>query len=175
MLSQDETTAILLEERLSLTAFIVTIVRSFHLAEDIFQDVCVKSLLRDEAFESRQHLLRWARVLCKNRAIDVIRSRDGKYDGLSEEILGILADDWTVSTDDGGSDARDALAECLAKLTSYSRRVLQLRYFEGRSGIDVARILGRKPPTIYQALARIHRSLETCIQSRLAVHDGGER
>lgn len=169
MLTREEATAILLEERLALTAFVVTIVRSFHIAEDIFQDTCVKSLLREDLFESREHLLKWARVLCRNRAIDVIRSRDGKYDGLSEEVLSLLSADWPDNEDEGLSETRDALAHCLEKLTSNNRRILQLRYFEGRSGIDVAKILGRKPATVYQALARIYNLLEMCIQSRLAV------
>lgn len=37
MLTREETTAILLEERLLLVAFIGVIARNYHLAEDIFQ------------------------------------------------------------------------------------------------------------------------------------------
>ncbi|QDT65150.1 sigma-70 family RNA polymerase sigma factor [Calycomorphotria hydatis] len=173
MLSREQATAILLEERLSLTAFIMTIVRSFHLAEDIFQDACVKTLLREEQFESKDHLLKWTRVLCRNRAIDVIRSRDGKYVGLSEEALGVIAADWNEHEVNGSDEARDALSHCLSDLTSYNRKVLQLRYFEGRSGLEVADMLGKKPATVYQALARIHRMLESCIQTRLALNAGG--
>lgn len=172
MLTREEATAILLEERLALTAFVVTIVRSFHMAEDIFQDTCVKTLLREEHFESRDHLLKWARVLCKNRAIDVIRSRDGKYYGLSEEALSSLSEDWPGSQDECMTETRDAMAYCLEDLTPNNRRILQLRYFEGRSGIDVANILGRKPATVYQALARIYSLLEKCIQTRLAIAGG---
>tara|TARA_R110002095_G_scaffold159024_3_gene137846 strand:- start:423 stop:953 length:531 start_codon:yes stop_codon:yes gene_type:complete len=174
LLTREEATAILLEERLALTAYIVTIVRSFHIAEDIFQDTCVKSLLRDELFESREHLLKWSRVLCRNRAIDVIRSRDGKYNGLSEEALSSLSADWPDNQDEGLTDTRGALMFCLEELTANNRRILQLRYFEGRSGIHVAEILGRKPATVYQALARIYSLLERCIQTRLAVSGESE-
>lgn len=170
MLSREEATAILLEERLSLTGYVITVVRSFHLAEDIFQDICVKSLLHHDLFESRAQLLKWARVSCRNRAIDIIRSRDGRYRGLSEEVLDSLLEVWgDEDEDDILKGTRDALAHCLNELTENNRRILQLRYFEGRSGIDVAQILGRKPMTVYQALARIHNMLEKCIQVRLAI------
>ncbi len=173
MITREQATAILLEERLSLTAYVLTIVRSFHLAEDIFQDACVKALLHEGPFESRAQLLKWARVVCKNRAIDVIRSRDGRYTGLSEDVLDSLLDVWADDEAEAYTDARDVLADCLKELTSNNRKILQLRYFEGRSGIDVAQILGRKPATVYQALARIHSMLERCIQMRLAL-EGGE-
>jgi len=166
-LAREQATAILLDERLSLTGFVITIVRSFHLAEDIFQDVCVKALLHEELFESRAQLMKWARVACRNRAIDVIRSRDGRYGGLTEDVLDSLLEMWGDEEDEEFSRSRDALAHCLEDLTPNNRRILQLRYFEGRSGIDVAEILGRKPATVYQALARIHSVLERCIQMRL--------
>lgn len=168
MLKREQATAILLEERLSLTGFVITIVRSYHLAEDIFQDVCVKSLLHEELFESRAQLMKWARVCCRNRAIDVIRSREGRYSGLTEGVLDSLLKVWDEEEDDEElSRSRDALACCLKELTPNNRRILQLRYFEGRSGIDVARILKRKPATVYQALARIYSALERCVQMRL--------
>ena len=172
MITREQATAILLEERLSLTAYVLTIVRSFHLAEDIFQDTCVKSLLHSEPFETRAQLLKWARVVCKHRAIDVIRSRDGRYRGLSEEMLDTLFEVGVEEEAGELSETRDMLASCLEELTTNNRKILQLRYFEGRSGIDVANILGRKPATVYQALARIHSLLERCIQMRLALNGG---
>lgn len=172
MLTREEATAALLEERLSLTAFVNTIVRSFHLAEEIFQDVCLKVLASEEVFESRGNLLKWAKVTCRNRAIDVLRARKGRSEGLSDEALDALLAVWTDDDDGDQVGMRDALAHCLEGLTRNNRRILQLRYFEGYSGIDVARILGRKPATVYQALARIHNALEKCIQVRLATAGG---
>jgi len=174
MIAKEEATAILLEERLSLTGYIITIVRSFHLAEDIFQDTCVKALLHGEPFESRAQLLSWARVVSRNRAIDVIRARDGKYRGLTEEALDTLLQVWDED-DEEWNETRDVLADCLEELTSNNRKILRLRYFEGRSGIDVAEILGRKPATVYQALTRIHSLLGRCIQMRMAMATGESR
>lgn len=173
MIAKEQATSILLEERPSLTAFVISIVRSFHLAEDIFQDVCMKSMLHDGSFASRSQLMKWARVTCRNRAIDVIRSRDGRYRGLPEDVLDSLIDNWDEEElEEGAIETRDALAHCLEELTANNRRILQLRYFEGRSGIEVAQHLGRKPATVYQALARIHSVLEKCIQVRLALAGG---
>lgn len=168
MLSPEDITAVLLRERLALTAFIASVTRDFHLAEDIFQDVCVKALGKKDDFDSPQHALNWARVAGRHRAIDVLRARDGKITGLSEEMLAALEPVWPAGEAAQGSATLEALSKCLDRLTPNNREIVRLRYFEGRAGADVAGVMGRKLETIYQALARIHKTLGDCVRQRLA-------
>ena len=168
MLSPEEATVVLLRERLALTAYVATVARDYQLAEDVYQDVCVKAIVRREPFESSAHLLNWARTAGRNRAIDLLRARDGRYEGLSEDLLAALAAAWPEAPADGWRGRHEALARCMGELTPNNRQILQLRYFEGRSGRDVAELLGRKLETVYQALARIHKALGECIRLRLA-------
>ncbi|VTU02554.1 rna polymerase sigma-70 ecf- rhodopirellula baltica : RNA polymerase, sigma-24 subunit, ECF subfamily OS=Planctomyces brasiliensis (strain ATCC 49424 / DSM 5305 / JCM 21570 / NBRC 103401 / IFAM 1448) GN=Plabr_4236 PE=4 SV=1: Sigma70_r2: Sigma70_r4_2 [Gemmataceae bacterium] len=165
MLTVEEVTATLLAERLPLTAYLAAVARDFHLAEDVFQEVCVKAVGRPAEFETRAHLIRWARVVGKNRAVDVIRARDGRYEGLSDELLATLATDWPDQP--FAPQLQDALAQCLARLTPNNRELLRLRYFERRTSAEVARLMGRKLESVYQALARVHKSLGDCVRSRL--------
>lgn len=168
MLAPDQITAVLFSERLPLTAFIGGITRDFHLAEDIFQEVCVKAVSRGGEFESSEHLINWARVAGRNRAIDVLRARDGKYVGLSDELLATLADEWPRQS--GIERFQEALDHCFERLTANNRELLRLRYFERRSCPDVAALMNRKLETIYQALARVHKALGDCMRNRL--HQG---
>ncbi len=163
----------MLKERLSLTAFLATVTRNYHLAEDVYQDVCVKAIGHEDGFESELHLLNWARLSGKNRAIDLLRVRDGKYEGLSPELLDSIASVWPQYEQVDMRLRQKALEDCLATLTDNNRTILRLRYFEGRRGTDVAEILGRKLETIYQALARIHKSLGECIQTRILTMEEG--
>ena len=162
----------LLRERLAVTAFVATVTRNYHLAEDVFQDVCVKAIGREQGFESAAHLLNWARLAGRNRAIDLLRVRDGKYEGLSAEVLDKLSSVWPESRAANLREKHEALRHCLEELTPNNREILRLRYFEGRSGIDVAQVLGRKLATVYQALARIHKQLGECIRMRMLVLEG---
>lgn len=165
MLPGEDIAAILLGERLALTAYIASVTRDFHLAEDIFQEVCVKAVARGGEFESAHHVMNWARMAGRNRAIDVLRAREGRYEGLSEEMLAALAADWPAR--EHAEAAQQALAHCLEEITPNNRELLRLRYFERRSGAEVAAAMSRKLETIYQALARIHRSLGDCVRRRL--------
>ena len=165
MLRPHEIAAILLAERLPLTAFVASVTRDFHLAEDIFQEVSVKAVATAAEFESPQHLLNWARLAGKNRAIDVLRTRDGRYEGLSDEILATLATEWPSKFE--VSQMRGALTHCIDQVTDNNRELLRLRYIERRSCDEVASILGRKIETVYQALSRLHKALGDCIRARL--------
>ena len=165
MLTPESVTAILLTERRSLTAFFASVTRDFHLAEDVFQDICVKAVARAEIFDTTAHLMNWARLAGKNRAIDILRVRDGRYVGLSDEMLSLMAQDWPdLSTADV---MQEALDHCITHITANNRELLRLRYFESRNCSDVAAIMGRKIETIYQALARLHKTLGDCIRGRL--------
>jgi RNA polymerase sigma-70 factor (ECF subfamily) len=165
MLSSESAAAILLAGRMPLTAFLAGVTRDFHLAEDVFQEICVKAVARVEHFESAEHLLNWARRTGKNRAIDILRARDGRYVGLSDEMLALLADEWPDKPHAGAM--QQALDHCLSHITPHNRELMRLRYFENRKCVDVAAIMGRKIETVYQALARLHKSLGDCIRGRL--------
>lgn len=165
MLAPEIIAATLLAERMPLTAFIASVTRDFHLAEDVFQEVCVKAVARAAEFESAAHVVNWARIAGKNRAIDVLRARDGKYIGLSEEMLALLAQEWP---DKSRAEAQqEALAHCIERVTANNRELLRLRYFERRACDEVAAMMGRKLETIYQALARLHKTLGDCVRARL--------
>lgn len=168
MLSKEDITATLLSERLPLTAFVATVTRNYHMAEDVFQDVCVKAIGYEQGFESAAHLVNWARVAGRNRAIDQLRSRDGVYEGLSEQLLGELSAVWPESRESQSRRKQLALKDCVDLLTDNNREILRLRYFEGRSGSEVADLLGRKLTTVYQSLARIHKTLGDCVRKRMA-------
>jgi RNA polymerase sigma-70 factor (ECF subfamily) len=169
MLPPEQITATLLRERLALTAYIATVTRDFHLAEDIFQDVCVKAVGKGEDFASSQHVINWARVAGRNRAINALRARDGKVVGLSEEMLAALEPVWPEGEVAQGSARIEALNHCLGRLTPNNKEIVRLRYFEARPCQQVADALGRKIETIYQALARIHRTLADCVKHRLSL------
>jgi RNA polymerase sigma-70 factor (ECF subfamily) len=162
MLPPEEVAALLIAQRLPLTALFGSVTRDFQAAEDIFQEICVKAVGRAGEFESAAHVANWARLAGRHRAIDVVRSRYGRYEGLSEELLATLAEEWPDAVD----LRQQALALCMEEVTPNNRELLRLRYFERRPCLEVAAVMGRKLESVYQALARIHRVLGDCVRER---------
>jgi RNA polymerase sigma-70 factor (ECF subfamily) len=162
----EDIAAALLQERTGLIAFAVTIVRDFHVAEDLFQEVCIRAIASADTFADELHLLKWSRLTTRHRAIDTLRKSREKV-GLSIDLLEVLEAEWPCSASNNFPTV-EALQECIGRLTNNNQEILRLRYFETLSGIDVAKHLGRKVETVYQALARIHRQLAVCVAQTLA-------
>ena len=119
--------------------------KSRHDTEDVFQNVYMKYLLHEEAFESSEHekawfvrvtlnaCTDWLRYFARRKwvPLDVIHEESEVLEGASEEIL-----------------------EEVLKLPEKYRNVIYLYYYEGYSAVEIAKILGRKENTIYTWLSR---------------------
>jgi RNA polymerase sigma-70 factor (ECF subfamily) len=153
-------------QRLSAAAWLI--VRDAHAAEDIFQNVVLKSVTREVSFEHEGALLSWATVSARREAIDWLRKRKPETLGLEPDVLDLLDQEWRSKTTSPEGPRMESLRECLAGVPANSRKLLELRYFEGRSCQEVADILGAGVDAIYQRLSRLHRQLKQCVEKRLA-------
>lgn len=166
----DEIASQLLEARVEMTGYFRSVILDRHLAEDVFQDVCVKAIKAHENFNDAGHLRRWCHTVGRNRAIDLLRKRDGKQILLDEAVLAKLADDENSRQPSGSRDSIEALGQCLKTLTPRSQMIVELRYGQELSGIEVAERMGCKVDTLYKALARIYQNLRGCIHKKLQHH-----
>jgi RNA polymerase sigma-70 factor, ECF subfamily len=171
-LTQDELIHLLFAHRARLNAAVWMVVRDVHLAEDVFQEVMVKALAQKEGFDHEGHLLAWSRVTARNLALNLLRQRNRGWVVLDEETLGLIEADWPSSH--APSARVEALQDCLETMPAEPRRMLDLRYVEGHSCEEVARIFGLKLDTAYQRLSRLHRALRECVERKLIPFDSPE-
>jgi len=156
----------LLDARPRLIAATLAVLRDAHEAEDVFQEVMVKALRMRESFSDEAGLLAWTRVSMRNQGIDFVRRAGRLGTILSELALDAVADRLDQLA--GSDQARvAALRACIDQLPPESRRLLRLRYDEGRSGRDLAALLRRSEDAVYQALSRLHAALRQCAEERL--------
>ena len=153
-------------QRLSAAAFLV--VRDAHAAEDIFQNVALKSVTKTVFFEHEGALLSWATVSAKREAIDWLRKRKSETLGLESDVLDLLDREWQTKSLAPEGPRMEALRECLEGVPANSRRLLELRYFDGRPCQEVAEMLGAGVEAIYQRLSRLHRQLKQCVDQRIS-------
>jgi RNA polymerase sigma-70 factor (ECF subfamily) len=167
LIDQESIVLFLLRERIKLLAYIASIVRDDHLAEDVFQEVAVLALRKREEIHDPTHFLAWMRLVARNRALKCLRER-GRCLFLDERLLAELEDQWADFDLTPAADLTDALRHCLAKLSPYAQQLIRLRYVEGISGARLAEALDRQLNAVYVALSRIHRSLGACIRQRIS-------
>jgi len=152
-------------QRLCATAWLV--VRDAQAAEDLFQNVALKSVTKNVSFEHEGALLSWAMVSIKREAIDWLRKRRPETLGLEPEVLDLISEEWSAHPQPEGG-RMEALRDCLASVPEKSRQLLHLRYFDGHSCDEVAKQVGASVDAVYQRLSRLHRALKECVDSKVA-------
>jgi len=169
-LSQEAIVRTLFAARNRLSAGAWLVVRDAQAAEDIFQNVSIKALTRGVVFEHEAQLLSWAGVTARHEGVDWLRRHRGDALVLDEALLETLEAEWAEAPTPEGVRI-EALRDCLEKAPTAARRMLELRYFEGRSCEEVSKLVGIGLAALYQRLSRLHRALKTCVERRLAQPD----
>ncbi len=154
----------ILAHRTMLKAYLLAIVKDYHLAEDSLSDTTVEILKSWSKFDPRLDFGPWARGIARRVALSNLRKRNRKVLLLSEEVLESLGS----KMEDLGSEAeleerKSRLKTCIEKLPSESRDLIKLRYFEGNHYSEIENRTGRTRSALYMAFSRIHKSLADCI------------
>lgn len=171
-MDRDNVIRTLVSDRAKLLAYVWSIVRDDHAAEDLYQDVVVAAMSQIETFNDVLHILKWSRATLRNKALEHLRKQRSSASPLSADVLDVLEDHWAEQDTIAASDTADALRQCLSSLTSNARTLVEMRYGQGMRGTDIANSTGKSSHTVYVALSRAYKALGDCIRMRLAKEAG---
>lgn len=166
-ITQQQAVQTLVADRAKILAYIWTIVRDHHVAEDIYQDVLMQAMQKHDEIDSRDHLLGWARVAARYSALDHLRKQDRQQTGLDPQVLELLEPHWQKLDDRSTRGWTDILQACMQKLSPKSQQLVDLRFWKGLSGAQVADRLGQSAHSVYVAMSRIYRKLNECMRRRM--------
>ena len=157
----------LVSDRAKLLAYVWSIIRDDHAAEDLYQDAIVVAMGQIETFSDPLHVLKWSRVTLRNKALEHLRKKRSAAAFLAADVLDALEGHWTEHDSTAAGDMAEALRHCLAALTGNARLLVDMRYGKGMRGTDIAESTGKTPHSIYVALSRAYKALGDCINLRL--------
>ena len=149
-------------------AYIHSIVRDTHLAEDVYQEVSMTAVRRLEVFETEAHLINFIWQVARNLAINELKRCQHSPRLLSDQILDLLEAHWARVEVTDVSGREQALRVCMSKLTPYSSQLLHLRYVENHVGEELARTAGKSQSAVDKAMVRIRRALANCVRERMS-------
>jgi RNA polymerase sigma-70 factor (ECF subfamily) len=126
-------------------------------AEDVLQTVFLRLVRRNQSDEisNSESYLRRAAV---NAALDVVRSRQSAASVPLESMP-------TSAVCTELRELRDALRKALAKLPEPMAEMFALRFFEGHSNPEIAKMLGVSTLVVAVTLHRARRKLQKELQS----------
>lgn len=123
-----------------------------------------------ESFQPGSSFFAWARQTAKFKISEFLRHRRSPIH-VAEKRIDVLSEIVAESYDDGEEAFLVALRQCREKLSSTDNELLQLRYVENLSTVEIAAQQQRLRPSISRSLNRIRRWLFDCIEARLATQE----
>ena len=147
--------------------YIFAIVRNWEDADDLFQSVCLVLWSKFASFRQGSSFFSWARQTAKYKVRKFL-TRKRIPNCVSEKLLDTLAEATLITEADGVELGLTALQRCREKLDVADEELLQLRYAEGLSTVQIADRLQRLQPSVSRSLNRIRRWLLKCIEAELA-------
>ena len=140
-------------------AFVCSIVRDEHAAEDITQTVFARLPVRLRRYEPRASPFgAWLVSVARNASIDYMRAQRAVP---TEQVL-----DDGVADEDVSRDRLQALREALAFLPKDQRDVVLLRFVVGLSSLEISQRLGRTELSIDALQHRGRRRLREGLSRR---------
>jgi RNA polymerase sigma-70 factor, ECF subfamily len=157
-----------------LYGYIYAVVRNWEDADDLCQSVCLVLWSKFESFRPGTSFFSWARQIARIKISDFWRHKQSpSY--VVENLIDSLAES---NAEPHGADAEvylAALRRCREKLTAEDEELLQLRYVEEFSIVEIADQLRRLRQSVSRSLNRVRRWLLECIQMELAKQEHSSR
>lgn len=138
-------------------------------AEDLTSDVFMKALRAIPKYEPRQAFLAWLYRIARNTVIDKVR-RGGRQVSY-EDALAHPDAHQVVEPDTELLALSDkmTLRNALAQLTPLQQEVIVLRFLEGFSTLEIAKLIGKREGTVRGIQFRAIGALRQLIPSREAL------
>lgn len=154
----------------SLYAYILSLLPDRTAAQDVLQEVCLTAWRKRAEFTPGTSFFAWASKIAYYHVLGHRRkvSRDRLV--LADDVLDYLAERQFEREEE--IDRRGlALKDCLAKIPSSQRELIEQRYATGGSVQHIAESQGKSVGAISQTLYRIREALLKCVEQTLARED----
>ena len=155
---------LVVKHRHGLLAYLYGVLPDAHVAEDLFQEVCVVAVQKASEFQDGTNFVAWARTIARNKLREHLRRRSGVtvddafFDGLESAFDGVRDSDLR----------KDALRRCLGEIQDRARQMLVWRYEEGLTAASIAGRMGQSRAAVNSLLQRVREILRECVQRRSA-------
>ena len=154
------------EERL-LTAYLLSATGNLHAAEDLLQTVARILWEKLASYDEARPFGAWALGIAHLEVLKWRQQAARSREVLSEESMRLLSE--TAARHAEETDERHYfLGGCLQGLGATARRVMEMKYGQGRSIREIADGLKKSVAAVEMILVRSRRALRDCVQRKMS-------
>jgi RNA polymerase sigma-70 factor (ECF subfamily) len=134
-------------------------------AEDLMQETVMAMWRMFDRFSPDGDFSAWGIQIARYRIL-TYRKKENLRVRLSDEALERVLEHVDIISE-ADSNRLEALESCLGKLSEDDSRLLQMRYGQEVTIKGIAEQMGRSIQGMYKVIARIHASLQQCVNRTL--------
>ena len=152
----------------SVVAYVSASVRDYHDAEDIMQEVAKSAAKNFSKFDRDRSFLAWVIGIARHRILKHLRKKRSTKHVFADDTLAKLATAQTeieVEVDDRG----EALHNCISKLPSRGRKIIEMRYLREMKPGKIAEQFGVSCNAISIHLHRVRKALAQCVKQQMDI------
>lgn len=162
----DQFVRLLTQNERRVYAFILSLVPNWADADEILQETNVRLWQDFEKYEPGTDFAAWACTVAKFQIMTYRKKRAREQVQFSNEFIEKVAAE-AAATMAVTDERRDALNDCILKLSDKNQSLLRACYSPGSKIKDVAAQFGRSVDAVYKALSRVRQFLHICIDKSL--------
>jgi len=147
-----------------LFGYILALVRNVEDAHDILQETTITSWKRFDDFQPGTDFAAWTIAIARYETLNFVKYRRRHRVYFSQELMAQLGDDFCEIPGDIIEARRNALENCLSKLSKPDRKLIECRYLRGLGSKQMSELLDRSQASICNSLRRIRESLRRCVE-----------
>ena len=148
-----------------LRAYLLAATGKLHDADDLSQAVWEVLWKKQDEYDEARPFKAWCFGIARLEVLKWRQAHARSREVLSGETLERLAETGTECAEHISS--RQAfLLDCVAELGVLPRRVVDLKYGEGRRSKEIGEMVNRSTSAIDMMLSRIRRALRDCVERR---------
>ena len=152
-----------------LRAFVRSMGLDWHAVDDVVQTVSLVMWRKWHQFDPSTDFMKWARVIARFEVLKFRRTMARDRHVFTDDLMTLLADaSEEQELQLSNEQHRAALSECLAQLPEKSQALIAAAYRGDRTIRELAESMGKSATALYKTLDRIRKSLQACIEKRLA-------
>lgn len=161
-----------MKSRHMVAAFVRSLVRDEHHAEDIVQKVAINAATKFEQYDRERVFAHWLIGIAKRQIAQHYREHQRDRHTFDQGLVDQLIDTYAGLADEL-PDQMVALKVCIQKLNRRGQDIIDMRYQQNLKPAQIADRVGTSPTAITSLLHRIRKSLEDCVQQQL-IKMGGQ-
>jgi RNA polymerase sigma-70 factor (ECF subfamily) len=151
-------------------AYARSLVSDAYTAEDLVQDALLIAYQRLDRFDNTRDFGAWVRGIVRMKYLELGRQhRDVPLDEATLDAVDDQYAQWDQARKNDGPDVFVILEDCMKRLPDVFLQVVKRFYFGRKSCEGIARELDTGEPTIRQRLHRGRKSLQECMETKVAL------